>query len=167
MKNKTTITKKELSVAIKNQLPDLNTEKFSGLILLKGGKTLFKATQDITTAIIPNSVTRIGDSAFLGCGSLTSVTIPDSVKEIDVWAFYECKSLTSINIPNSVTRIGNYAFYSCTSLTSIIIPNSVNKIGWHVFMGCKSLVVFTDNDYVINYCNKHNIKVQPLNNKIK
>ena len=167
MKSNITITKEELAVMFKNQLPDLNTEKFSGLILLKGGKTLFKATKNITTAIIPNSVTRIGDSAFLGCGSLTSVTIPDGVKEIDVWAFYECKSLTSINIPNSVTRISNYAFYGCTSLTSIIIPNSVNKIGWHVFMGCKSLVVFTDNDYVINYCNKHNIKVKPLNNKIK
>ncbi|MBQ9115414.1 MAG: leucine-rich repeat protein, partial [Clostridia bacterium] len=44
---------------------------------------------------IPNSVTVIEGSAFLGCGALTSVTIPSSVTSIG-GAFEECSSLKDI-----------------------------------------------------------------------
>ena len=53
--------------------------------------------------VIPDSVTSIGECAFLECNSLTSIIIPDSVTSIGVCAFAQCNSLTSINIPDSVT----------------------------------------------------------------
>jgi hypothetical protein len=84
---------------------------------------------NVESIILPNSVTSIGERAFVGCSSLTSITIPNSVTSIGVEAFAYCSGLTSITIPNSVTTIGNYAFYSCSSLTSITIPNSVTSIG--------------------------------------
>ena len=43
---------------------------------------------------IPDSVTSIGNSAFLGCSGLTSITIPDSVTSIGDRAFYGCSGLT-------------------------------------------------------------------------
>ena len=89
--------------------------------------------------VIPNSVTRIGRSAFSGCKSLTSITIPDSVTSIGDYAFEGCTSLTSITIPNSVTSIGNSAFSGCESLTNIIIPDSVTSIGSGAFENCTSL----------------------------
>ena len=72
--------------------------------------------------IIPNSVTKIGESAFRGCTSLTSVTIPNSVTEIGESAFFWCSNLISITIPDSVTKIGVIAFHGCSNLTSITIP---------------------------------------------
>ena len=93
----------------------------------------------VTDLVIPDSVTEIGDYAFLGCSSLTSVTIPDSVTYIGAGAFRSCSSLTSIVIPDSVTSIGGGAFYGCSSLTSIVIPDSVTKIGVSAFDGCSSL----------------------------
>lgn len=63
--------------------------------------------------VIPDSVTSIGECAFLECNSLTSIIIPDSVTSIGVCAFAQCNSLTSINIPDSVTTIANHAFYNC------------------------------------------------------
>ena len=71
--------------------------------------------------VIPNSVTSIGNYAFMGCSGLTSTTIPNSVTSIRDYAFYGCSGLTSITIPNSVTSIGNYAFSSCRGLTSIVV----------------------------------------------
>ena len=63
--------------------------------------------------VIPDSVTSIGECAFLECNSLTSIIIPDSVTSIGVCAFAQCNSLTSINIPDSVTTIANHAFAQC------------------------------------------------------
>ena len=46
--------------------------------------------------VIPNSVTRIGERTFVGCGSLTSVTIPNSVTCIENYAFNGCTSLDGV-----------------------------------------------------------------------
>jgi hypothetical protein len=75
--------------------------------------------QGCKTTTIPNSVTSIGKSAFLGCSDLTSIEIPNSVTNIESGAFTNCTSMTSITIPNSVTNIRFCAFYYCTSLISI------------------------------------------------
>ena len=65
--------------------------------------------------------------------SVTSAVISDGVTSIGNCAFYYCSSLTSVTIPNSVTSIGNSAFSSCSSLTSVTIGNSVTSIGYDAF----------------------------------
>ncbi|MBR6802846.1 MAG: leucine-rich repeat protein [Kiritimatiellae bacterium] len=104
---------------------------------------LYLNGEKITTAVIPEVVTTIGNWAFLGCSSLTSVTIPSSVTTIGDYAFEGCSSLTSVTIPSSVTTIGDYAFRDCSSLTSVTIPSSVTTIGDYAFEGCSSLTSVT------------------------
>ena len=96
---------------------------------------LFLNGQEIKELVIPNSVTSIGGSAFIGCYDFTSVTIPNSVTSIGGSAFEGCSGLTSVTIGNSVTSIGSEAFYGCSGLTSISIPNSVTSIGKKAFVG--------------------------------
>ena len=84
----------------------------------------------LTSVIIPDTVTFIGDYAFFS-NELTSVDIPNSVTTIGFGAF-QTNQLTSVTIPNSVTTIGDYAFEG-NQLTSVVIPNSVTTIGSGAF----------------------------------
>ena len=107
------------------------------------GNNAFNGCSGLTSVTIPDSVTTIGNSAFMSCTGLTSVTIGNSVTTIGMAAFNNCSSLTSVTIGNSVTTIGDGAFNLCTGLTSIIIPNSVTTIGQGAFYGCSSLTSVT------------------------
>ena len=102
-----------------------------------------RACSEITSIVIEDGVTSIGDYAFPFCTSLTSVTIPDTVTVIGHGAFRDCTSLTSVTIPNSVTSIGIYAFFNCSSLTSVTILGSVNSIGILAFGDCEALTSVT------------------------
>ena len=103
------------------------------------GDCAFVGSKSLSSIVIPDSVTSIGDCAFVGCKSLLSIVIPNSVIHIGNRAFWYCESLKSIVIPNGVTSIGDYVFFGCKSLSSIVIPNSVTRIGDCAFVGCESL----------------------------
>ncbi len=99
----------------------------------------YSGTIDIPKTVVFKGVTyrvtSIGDGAFSGC-SVTSVIIPNSVTTIGNHAFNYCERLKSIDIPNSVTSIGDGAFSGCSGLTSVNIPNSVTSIGDYAFYKC-------------------------------
>ena len=133
-------------------------------------KNIGAIRKKITSVLIPDSVTNIGDNAFYGCSSLTSITIPDSVTSIGSDAFENTPWLKNypndfvvvgngclikykgkdscISIPDSVTSIGESAFNGCSSLTNITIPDSVTSIGYSAFRNCSSLISITIPDSV-------------------
>ena len=88
---------------------------------------------ELTSIVIPNTVTSIGEYAFQGCSNLTSFNIPEQVTEISKWCFGDCISLDSIVIPEGVTEIGSCAFHGCSNLTSISFPESITKVGGLAF----------------------------------
>ena len=106
--------------------------------------------RSLTSLVIPDSVTNIGDYAFAFCRSLTDIVIPDSVTSIGNWAFWNCRSLTDIDIPDSVTSIGDNAFQFCSSLSTIAISDSVTSIGNNAFCDCRSLTGIDIPDSVTN-----------------
>lgn len=58
--------------------------------------------------------------------NLNSVIIPDSVTRISQYAFIG-SSISSITIPNTITYIGNYAFARCSNLTSIVFQGAITE----------------------------------------
>jgi hypothetical protein len=93
----------------------------------------------VRSVVIPKSVTRIEESAFVHYTKLENIVIPNSVKTIGAGAFSRCAKLENIVIPNSVTYIGQFAFAGCAKLENIVIPNSVTYIGSKAFAGCAKL----------------------------
>jgi hypothetical protein len=103
------------------------------------GQAAFVECFGLANVAIPGSVTNIGDDAFEFCDHLASVTITNGVTIIGDHAFNYCYSLTNVAIPASVASIGEYAFAECWDLTSVMIPNSVTNIGVDAFAFCYSL----------------------------
>ncbi|MDR1028226.1 MAG: leucine-rich repeat protein [Clostridiales Family XIII bacterium] len=94
-----------------------------------------------TEEIIP--VTAIGDRAFQGNAStITSVVIPEGVTSIGDWAFFYYTPLTAVTLPDSLTNIG-FAAFQLTSLEEVAIPKNVTSIGNWAFDQCLPLASIT------------------------
>ena len=93
----------------------------------------------LVSITIPNSVRRIGSSAFYKCASLISIKIPKDIKVVGSSTFEGCSSIKSIYIPNGVVRIGDSAFSCCRNLSTINLPDTVTTIEQSAFQGCSSL----------------------------
>jgi hypothetical protein len=147
---------------------EIGKEVFDGSSLdfsafLTTGRVLDVESKDnekagITTIIIPNTVKKIGRSAFANT-AITSIVIPDSVTELDFYTitgsglFSGCKQLTEIKfsdniefipgslggtwglpalqkitLPKNLKQIGEYAFSSAGELTEIIIPDTLTSV---------------------------------------
>lgn len=124
-----------------NEVDNLNDvfseiEKIEGinrLPYLLGGTLLKLTAEDI------GNIALIREHSFHSQNNLTSAIIPDSVTTIGGYAFAQCDNLNNITIGNGVTTIGEYAFYWCESLESVTIPDNVTTIGSNVFLNCGSL----------------------------
>ncbi len=132
-------------------------EKLSGL-----NENGFACATKLEKVTLPNSIKKIGSSAFMGCYALKEINIPDSVVEIGHFAWMGAFGLREITFPESVKRIGSNvcfaafglekvtlskniehltgsAFQYCTSLTKIEIPAGVKEIQGVAFANCTSL----------------------------
>ena len=103
------------------------------------GERAFYRCYDITSIILPDSITFIGNYAFTYCSKLTSITLSNSITTIGQYAFYDCRLLTSLVIPNSVKIISEGTFSECIGLTNVTLSNDITDIATRAFYNCKSL----------------------------
>ena len=125
-----------------NKSPACSNLSVTSIVIEEGvtsiGDYAFENCDNLTSITIPENVEIIGKGAFYSCDNLKDVTLQDGVKIIERTAFIWCGNLTNIVLPNSITSIGDWAFKDCTSLTSIKIPSSVTSID-DPFYNCSSL----------------------------
>ncbi len=108
---------------------------------------------------VPQTVTKIGYSAFDGCTQLTAITLPAGLRELGSGAFSGCTALTGVALPDSLTALGHGAFANCTSLTAVEFPAGITPASWRsgssMLKNCTSLrsvklpgtVPFLDDDF--------------------
>ena len=115
--------------------------EYKGLPVVAIDSNAFAYELEITSIVIPNTVTYIDHYAFANCTSLQSIVIPNSVTEIGSFAFLNCTSLETVILSNNLNFIQWGTFENCTNLSSIVIPLSVERIDDSAFNGCVNLSV--------------------------
>ena len=111
-----------------------------GLDEYNGCGTLPYSLNDVTSVIIGDGITHIGNYAFDLGTDIRSVRIPDSVTSIGIRAFHGCRRLAGMTLPGRLTSIGNEAFSECYGLSGkIVVPSGVSVIRFGTFSGCRSL----------------------------
>ena len=96
-------------------------------------------SQDITSIVVQDGVTSIGDNAFINCNKVEQVSLSNDVETIGDYSFSGCTSLTDITLPNGLKTVPNGAFALCTGLKTVTVPKSVTEVGTLAFSGCTSL----------------------------
>ena len=105
---------------------------------------------NLTDAILPKSVTSIGDRAFSGCSSLELVPgltndqkdyLPN-VDKIGESAFFGCVKLPKLRLLTE-TEIGEWAFSGCKGVKDIVLGADVKTIGANAFSECSGLESLT------------------------
>jgi hypothetical protein len=141
-----------------------------GMPVLEIGGFFVGPSDEITSVVIPDTVTKIGDfaffisrltaitlsknlktigkSAFENCGNLVDISLPAGLTEIGEKAFSNCGALRAITIPEGVTVIEFVTFDGCSALTSVTLPSSIKKIEALAFQNCSALTTLTIPDSV-------------------
>lgn len=88
----------------------------------------------ITSIVLPDTVTDIGEGAFVWCMGLLSVDIGKGVTKINPRVFYGCIYLKSISSLENITSIGPWAFKECSRLEDLSISDKVIEIGEQAFV---------------------------------
>lgn len=103
------------------------------------GDGSFYEQDNIRIVRLPQSVTRIGRSAFSRCGNLREVEWHAELQSIEDYAFFQDNSLETIVLPDSLTHLGVYAFAICLDLREVYMPAGLESFQGNAFLYCDRL----------------------------
>lgn len=97
----------------------------------------------VTTVVVPDSVTEIGDLCFSGDNYLVSLTLPDGLAELSYGALESCFRLMDFNLPKELKKISGSALQYNYYLTHLTLPSSLTEIEQMNFIGLHGLQSLT------------------------
>ena len=103
------------------------------------GDYAFYNIYSATTIKLPQTIESIGKKSFVGCDKLTAIDLPSNLMSVGADAFTGCDKLDNVIIPDSVTDLGEAAFSNCINLTKITLSNNISTINDSTFYGCSNL----------------------------
>lgn len=92
------------------QLKTITNNGKSGLVI--------DTNNNLTSFIIPSSITKIENNAFSNWGALATISIED-INYIGDNAFSNCQNLYRVSIDSCLSYLGSNAFANCEKLTSL------------------------------------------------
>lgn len=124
----------------------------------------FSGAKSLSSIVIPNGISTIGEYAFDKCSGISEITIPKNIKSIGIYAFRDCVGLKTVNwlAENCSDCIGNAPLFSgCSSLKTAVIGEGVKHIPAKLFSYCRKITSITIaegvksiGDQAFDYCEK-------------
>ena len=111
----------------------------------------FITARALSEVTIPNTVTKIGNNAFMYAGNNSAsfvINMSENIKEIGASAFEGCNKLLSITLPEGLEKIGDRAFAECNGITAIILPSTLETLGSSAFASSNGLSTVVFNSWV-------------------
>lgn len=106
------------------------------------GEYAFLRCNDLRQVVIPVGVSTIGKRAFANCGKLNMVVFSTNgegtkLEKIPEGLFEACGGLTNIDLTAlaNCTEIGAWSFAECNGLSTLILPESLQEIGESALSG--------------------------------
>ena len=97
----------------------------------------------VTTVVVPDSVTEIGDLCFSGDNYLVSLKLPDGLAELPYGALESCFRLIDFDLPQGLKKISGSALQYNYYLTHLTLPSSLTEIEQLNFIGLHGLQSLT------------------------
>lgn len=126
-------------------------ETIDGYTVVEINDETFKGCQ-VSSIIVPNTVTTIGDEAFKRCSSLTTLVLGSGVTSIGEEALGKCENLTDVTIFATIPpTVKDNKLFSSASKTEEFSLNAKLHVpagceaayaaadGWKVFLQCKGI----------------------------
>ncbi len=120
--------------------------KYNGKAVTKIAYLAFYDYDSLVEIEIPETITKIGDYAFLYSGGLMQITVDPNNKNYQsingnlyskdgrtLIQYAAGKTDTSFTIPENVTQIDKFAFNECRNLTSVTLPQNLESVGVGAF----------------------------------
>ncbi len=114
--------------------------KFPNNLQTIGNNAFANANRGSNVTILPDSVTTVGNSAFLW-GSLTGTKLPDSLTSVGTSAFLGT-GITFTELPLGLTAIPDQAF-GYLNITNVTFHAGITTIGSKIFRSCVKLTSVT------------------------
>lgn len=120
------------------------------------GNYAFGESGGTADLVIPNSVRKIGDRAFM-LSRFATITLPDSLVYIDEGAFIGFYGQGRLNLASTVTYIGKYAFSLTRFDGDLVIPEGIIWLRYESFYNTDitSIVLPSTLEYIDERCFSH------------
>ena len=115
-----------------------------GKVVSSIGEFAFKGETRLREVKLPKYLRRIRLSAFEGCSNLVSMEIPDTVTEIGEKAFLDNVRLSTLTFGQNsqLVSIGDYAFSGCAKMRTFTVPSKVTTLNATAFYRDTSMMAF-------------------------
>ena len=151
--SKTALTRIGYSAFDGTAIETADYSEFTNLTIIAA--KAFQNCTALTTFRMPNTVTNLGEMAFIGDTALTTVNLSTAIigsvgdgngAVVDngqlVRVFEGCTALESINIPAGVTKLATKLFNGCTNLATVTFADASKIVEIHnyAFTNCHNLL---------------------------
>ena len=86
------------------------------ILTIEEGVLVAVEPNGLTEIEVPDTVTIIGEAAFVGCTEVERVVLPETVEVIGEFAFFGCAALEELVLPTGELEVSATAFLGCPGL---------------------------------------------------